>query len=123
MDNLNWWSSVEDTKWLFHIRTILKGAVQCASYIQEGTSLLVHCSHGWDRTSQLTSLIQLLVDPFFRSITGFQILIEKEWFSFGHPFELRQCIGKKEDSQYSPIFLQFLDCVYQLITQYPSYFG
>jgi hypothetical protein len=32
---------------------------------------------GWDRTSQLTSLAELLLDPYYRSAHGFAILVEK----------------------------------------------
>lgn len=32
---------------------------------------------GWDRTSQLSSLAQLMLDPYYRSLEGFAILIEK----------------------------------------------
>lgn len=41
--------------------------------VVQGVSVLVHCSDGWDRTSQLTSLAQLLIDPYYRSLQGFQV--------------------------------------------------
>lgn len=88
-----------------------------------GDSVLVHCSDGWDRTAQLTSLAQLLLDPYYRTIMGFGILIEKEWCMFGHKFAQRcnhQPGIRKNES--SPVFLQWLDCVYQLIVQFPCSF-
>ncbi|GMF16119.1 unnamed protein product [Phytophthora lilii] len=79
-------------------------------------------SHGWDRTSQIASLAQIFVDPYYRTWKGFQVLVEKEWLSFGHPFHLRHSHGEKADTQESPIFIQFLDCISQLVRIYPSYF-
>lgn len=67
----------------------------------------------------ILSFVVLLLD---------QVLIEKDWLAFGHPFHLRHAYGlprgtttAKED-QRSPIFLQFLDCTWQLVMQLPSYF-
>ena len=40
--------------------------------LQQG-NVLIHCSDGWDRTSQLTSLSQLLMDPYFRTVEGFKV--------------------------------------------------
>ena len=39
-----------------------------------------------DRTAQMCSLSQILLDPFFRTIEGLATLIEKEWCSFGFKF-------------------------------------
>ena len=50
------------------------------------TSVVVHCSDGWDRTSQLTALAMLMLDPFYRTIKGFEVLVEKEWIEVGYKF-------------------------------------
>ena len=39
----------------------------------ESSSVLVHCSDGWDRTSQVCSLGSLLLDPYYRTIRGFMV--------------------------------------------------
>lgn len=73
--------------WLRHISAILEGTVLIARNVHVNSShVLVHCSDGWDRTSQLSSLTQLCLDPFYRTVRGFQILVEKDWLSFGHKF-------------------------------------
>ena len=46
------------------------------------SSVLVHCSDGWDRTAQVTAIAQLLLDGSFRSRDGFQRLVQKEWLDF-----------------------------------------
>jgi hypothetical protein len=90
----------------------------------EGASVVTHCSDGWDRTSQLSALSQLCLDPFYRTQRGFAVLIEKEWLSFGHKFAER-CGHASADyghDQRAPIFLQFLDCVWQITRQFPLSF-
>lgn len=49
-------------------------------------NVIVHCSDGWDRTSQMSALAQIMLDPYYRTIHGFCVLIEKDWISFGHMF-------------------------------------
>lgn len=50
---------------------------------------------------------------------GFEVLIEKEWLSFGHKFGHRIGHGedKATDAERSPVFLQFIDCVWQVCRQ------
>ncbi|KAJ8297455.1 hypothetical protein KUTeg_023986 [Tegillarca granosa] len=66
---------------------IIAGALRVADKVESNkTSVLVHCSDGWDRSAQLTCLSMMMLDPYFRTIKGFEVLIEKEWLSFGHKF-------------------------------------
>ncbi|KAJ6597155.1 protein-tyrosine phosphatase-like protein [Mycena vulgaris] len=73
--------------WLRHIQAILEGTVLITRNVHVNSShVLIHCSDGWDRTSQLSALAQLCLDPFYRTVRGFEVLIEKDWLSFGHKF-------------------------------------
>lgn len=105
---------------------VLSGARRVAEVLHEdGASVLVHCSDGWDRTPQLVALAQLILDPYYRTIRGFACLIEKEWCSFGHKFADRIGIGKditEHPNERSPVMLQFLDCVWQMTRQFPTCF-
>ncbi|XP_003747234.1 myotubularin-related protein 2 [Galendromus occidentalis] len=125
IEDNHWLSNVESTHWLDHIGCVLAGAVKIA-YKVEGSrsSVLVHCSDGWDRTSQLTSLAMLLLDPYYRTVKGYQVLIEKEWCSFGHMFGTRYGHGVDHysDSDRSPVFVQFVDCTWQVMKQFQNAF-
>jgi len=125
IEDQRWLSNLEATNWLDHIKQILSGAVKIADKVSvHRTSCVVHCSDGWDRTSQLTSLSMLLLDSHYRTLTGFMVLIEKEWLSFGHKFSNRIGHGddRHNDSERSPVFLQFIDCVWQVSQQFPNAF-
>ncbi|ORY82044.1 mtmr6 myotubularin related protein 6 [Protomyces lactucae-debilis] len=172
---------LQKSNWLKHISNVLDGASIIARTVHLGNShVLVHCSDGWDRTSQLCSLAEICLDPYYRTLEGFVVLVEKDWLSFGHRFGER-CghlsseksfvsgtqaaassqirdptasperdlfgaggrdrareamtaitgMGKKlgevgrsqQHLKYtSPIFHQFLDCVFQLLVQHPTRF-
>jgi hypothetical protein len=125
VDETTWAKNLEASGWLTYIRKILIAAGRIAHCIsREKVSVLVHCSDGWDRTSQLTSLAMILMDPYYRTLEGFIVLIEKEWFSFGHKFADRLGWTRDgwRDEEKSPIFVQFLDCVHQCLLQLPSAF-
>ncbi|XP_068344787.1 phosphatidylinositol-3-phosphatase myotubularin-1-like isoform X1 [Pyrus communis] len=150
-------STLGDSGWLIHVQSVLAGSAWIAARVAlESASVLVHCSDGWDRTTQLISLANLLLDPYYRTLTGFQALIEKDWLAFGHPFadrvgmpagsgnmpseltrqysapNLQSSPSRQSASQapshsqnsnnYSPIFLQWVDCVSQLLRMYPFAF-
>ncbi|KAJ3433388.1 myotubularin-related [Anaeramoeba flamelloides] len=120
-----WLSALENTGWFSHIQKILYSSVKISKLInEESQSILVHCSDGWDRTAQICSFVQIFLDPYFRTIEGFEVLIEKEWLSFGHKFHQRigQANSDYGNSQRSPVFLQWVDCVFQCINQFPTVF-
>ncbi|TKR93014.1 hypothetical protein L596_007549 [Steinernema carpocapsae] len=125
IDHKNWHRLMDDAKWLNHIQTIIEASIRIVTEIHENkSSVLVHCSDGWDRTAQLTSLAMIQLDPYYRTINGFAVLIEKEWCSFGHKFSHRVGHGedKHGDGERSPIFVQFIDCVWQLYNQFDQMF-
>ena len=88
--------------------------------VTSGVSVVVHCSDGWDRTSQTCALAQLLVDPYYRTIQGFQALIEKDWLHFGHKFSDRCGFLAGDSREISPVFTQFIDATWQLMSQFPQ---
>ena len=116
-------SNLPNTFWYETIILILKGGFQIYNSIKNEKTVLIHCSDGWDRTSQLSALSQILLDKYYRTLKGFIVLIEKDWLSFGHQFRLRNgfCPKEKRD-EFSPIFIQWLDCIYQIIEQNCSKF-
>lgn len=46
----------------------------CAQAVaEEGVSVLVHCSDGWDRTAQVCSVASVLLDPYYRTLRGLMV--------------------------------------------------
>lgn len=126
-----WLSRLDDSNWLRHTTDVLTCAclvAQCISH--DGASVLVHGSEGMDSTLQVSSLAQIILDPDCRTVQGFEALIEREWLQGGHPFGTRckhsafapSTVGNPDKRGYSPVFLLFLDCVWQLMEQYACSF-
>uniref|UniRef100_A0A2L2YBW1 phosphatidylinositol-3,5-bisphosphate 3-phosphatase n=1 Tax=Parasteatoda tepidariorum TaxID=114398 RepID=A0A2L2YBW1_PARTP len=115
-------SGLENCAWLRHVKSVLEASAFIAEALEKGTSVLVHCSDGWDRTAQTCSLAALLQDPYYRTITGFQALIEKEWLAFGHKFTERCGLIQGDPKEVAPVFTQFIDAVWQLTQQFPTSF-
>jgi len=119
-----WLAKLDGTTWLKQVHSILAAAVRTVELAYyERTAVLVHCSDGWDRTPQITVLALLMLEPKFRTIDGFLTIFQREWVDFGHKFDER--CGHRDDSpadQRSPVFLLFVDCVANLIRQFPTKF-
>ena len=114
----------EASCWISHCSKVLMASVLVAEKLHlEGCSCLVHCSDGWDRTAQMTAIVQIMLDPYYRSIEGFAVVVEKEFCSFGHKFDDRcghlRLPTAKDGEERSPIFVQFLDIVHNIQRQFP----
>nr|DBA22800.1 TPA: hypothetical protein GDO54_013800 [Pyxicephalus adspersus] len=124
-DPANWLSALEGTKWLQHLSMLLKSSLLVVHALdRDQRPVLVHCSDGWDRTPQIVALSKLLLDPYYRTIEGFQVLVETDWLDFGHKFADRCGHGENSEdlNERCPVFLQWLDCVHQLQRQFPCSF-
>ncbi|NXM72718.1 MTMR9 protein, partial [Serilophus lunatus] len=121
-----WLSKLEASNWLTHVKEILTTACLAAQCIdREGASVLVHGSEGTDSTLQVTSLAQIILDPRCRTIQGFESLVVREWLQAGHPFQHRCAQSAYSNSKQkweAPVFLLFLDCVWQILRQFPCSF-
>lgn len=138
-------SSLDRSQWLKHVALLLQASARVVEHVYFKCShVVVHCSDGWDRTPQVTSLAMLCLDPYYRTLEGFAVLVEKEWVSFGHQFATRSRLVRRvrptpdpdalltnvtaffyesaRGRDDGPIFQQFLDCCYQLLTLFPTAF-
>lgn len=121
----SWLSFLDNSRWLHHISGLLKSALLVVDAIDvEEKSILIHCSDGWDRTPQLVALAEIMLDSYYRTFEGFRTLIQREWLDFGHKFADRCGSNPCNDdpNERCPVFLQWLDCVQQLLVQYPRHF-
>ena len=119
----------DDSKWSAYLMQLLSSADQLAQRLNQypsgGLGALITCVNGIDYSAALSSLVQLLLDPFYRTLWGFQVLIEKEWCTMAYPWVER--LGHCTDDFFrsetcSALMVLWLDAVYQLITHYPDAF-
>ncbi|KAM9175730.1 myotubularin-related protein 9-like isoform 2-T2 [Mergus octosetaceus] len=105
-----WLSRLESCRWLSHVKAALSTACLAAQCLdREEASVLVHGAEGTDTTLLVTALAQVILDPGCRTMAG-------------HPFHLRcarSAYSHARLKQEAPLFLLFLDCVWQLSRQFP----
>merc|ERR1719420_2874230 len=115
-------TGLANSGWLKHVKAVLDVSIAIADCILSNRSVVVHCSDGWDRTSQTCALAQLMLDPYYRTIQGYQALIEKDWLHFGHKFTDRCGYLAGDSREISPVFTQFIDATWQIMSQFPQAF-
>lgn len=120
----SWFGRVESSGWLTHVSRLLKYAWKIALAINgNGSSVVVHGSLSRDTTLQLTSLSQVLLDYKCRTMSGFVELVEREWLDGGHQFSQRHHHSTHAlEKEKAPVFLLFLDAVWQVMQQFPLSF-
>ncbi|KHJ48620.1 SH2 domain protein [Trichuris suis] len=123
-----WNAEVDSTGWLTLVQRCLQACLTCVDYLESAKmSVVIRGAKpsAADASCIISSLLQLCMDPFGRTIDGLDTLIRKDWFAFGHPFALtlhRLTQGSHREEEMVPYFLLFLDCVHQLLCQFPGEF-
>ncbi|XP_053737346.1 myotubularin-related protein 11 isoform X1 [Synchiropus splendidus] len=118
-----WLSTLESTHWLDYTRSCLKKASEVACLLRSGhLTVALQETEDRDMSCVVSSLVQVMCDPHCRTQHGFQGLVQKEWVTAGHRFYSRINYHRDNDKEEAPIFLLFLDCVWQLWSQFPSRF-
>lgn len=118
-----WLSTLESTHWLDYTRSCLRKASEVACLLRGGhLTVALQEPEDRDMSCVVSSLVQVMCDPHCRTQHGFQSLVQKEWVMAGHRFYSRINYHRDNDKEEAPVFLLFLDCVWQLWSQYPSLF-
>lgn len=117
-----WLSSLESTRWLEYVRAFLRHSAELVYMLEsKHLSVVLQEEEGRDLSCLVASLVQVMMDPYFRTISGFQSLVQKEWVMAGYQF-LDRCNHLKRSEKECPLFLLFLDTMWQLLEQYPAAF-
>ncbi|KTF71311.1 hypothetical protein cypCar_00035841 [Cyprinus carpio] len=105
-------------------RQCLQKAVEVVECLEkDNTNVLITEEEGTDLCCVISSLAQIMLDPYYRTLMGFQSLVQKEWVAGCHAF-LDRCnhLHQKDKEYHSPVFLLFLECVWQLVHQHSPAF-
>lgn len=116
--------------WKKLIYVIFDALAKIVASINDGRVVLIHCTDGWDRTPQMASLPQIMLEPGTRTIRGFLTLIIREFSRRGHNLGMRNSGEKpiadlwqgRDMLEKSPIVVQFIDVIYQLMSVNPTAF-
>lgn len=73
------------------IEEVLQKAFDIVQNLRKN-SVLIHCPSGADGSCVLSSLAQLILDPYYRTFEGFKVLIYKEWLFHQHNFARKHAL-------------------------------
>lgn len=111
---------IENSEWILQLQNLMRISSAIVDLIDlQSSSVSIGLDDGWDITTIVSSIAQLCLDPYYRTINGFRSLIEKEWLSFGHKFFHRNLTINSQIATFTPTFLQFLDITHQILEQFP----
>lgn len=112
--------SLEASSWLLYASVCIQQADSAAREMRvKGSTVILQENDGRDLSCIVSSLVQIILDPYCRTINGFQSLIQKEWVALGHPFcDRLGHVYNNTVTEQSPLLLLFLDCVWQLLQQF-----
>eukprot|EP00040_Diaphanoeca_grandis_P024070 m.131884 g.131884 ORF g.131884 m.131884 type:complete len:572 (-) comp29574_c2_seq1:250-1965(-) len=117
----SWMVLYDESKWPRQIQSALHISVSAVQDMLSRHNIIVEGHAPSHSESLVISLMEMMLDPFYRTMRGFQTLIEKEWCAAGFRFldsHIQQSGSKGQNS----IFLLFLDCVHQMVQQFPLSF-
>ncbi|XP_076105150.1 myotubularin-related protein 10-B-like isoform X7 [Mytilus galloprovincialis] len=124
VQDINWMSSLENSKWLSLVSQCMAVSIETMDLIvNKQKTVVIKEFDSRNFACLVSSLSQILMDPNFRTQVGFQSLVQREWIMMGHPFQKHNNLIQQGNSERVPVFLLFLDCVWQLLQQFPSSFA
>ena len=118
----NFYKNLDSCKWLHHMQSLIRASRHIARTLKcDKNPVVVMDQSGRDISCVIVSLVVILCDKYYRTIDGFANLINKEWVAAGYSFysSLMTINGHKN---FLPTFMMFLDCVHNIILQYPTEF-
>lgn len=87
--DIRFYTLLDKTYWLLYVSLCLKYADSAATTMKNGTTVVLQENDGRDMSCVISSLTQILLDPYYRTTHGFETLIQKDWVALGHPFRLK----------------------------------
>ncbi|XP_060569677.1 myotubularin-related protein 12-like isoform X2 [Ruditapes philippinarum] len=87
VQDMSWYSSLDNTKWLSMVAKCLKASHDIVTIVTNKRSVVIQEQSGCDMSCLVSSVVQILLDPYYRTRVGFEALVQKEWVRMGHRFQ------------------------------------